>query len=144
MGDLGLGQYKTIKDFVQSKLRAFEERGLSMETLFSLMFQEKENIMYERSAGYRIESFTYGEVEKRIMSRAASLKKLLADAERGSVIGLSMDNSLSWIECFWAILLCGFRPLLINLRLPQESVEGAIRDCDVQAVISDGRTYSSS
>ncbi len=142
MGDLGLGQYKTIKDFVQSKLRAFEERGLSMETLFSLMFQEKENIMYERSAGYRIESFTYGEVEKRIMARAASLKKLLADAERGSVIGLSMDNSLSWIECFWAILLCGFRPLLINLRLPQESVEGAIRDCDVQAVISDGRSYS--
>jgi hypothetical protein len=62
MGDLGLGQYKTIKDFVQSKLRAFEERGLSMVTLFSLMFQEKENIMYERSAGYRIESFTYGEV----------------------------------------------------------------------------------
>ena len=142
MGDLGLGQHKTIKDFVQSKLRAFEEQGLSMETLFSLMFQEKENIMYERSAGYRIESFSYGEVEKRIKARALSLSKLLADVAPGSVIGLSMDNSLSWIECFWAILLCGFRPLLINLRLSQEPVEGAIRDCDVQAVVSDGRTYS--
>lgn len=142
MGDLGLGQHKTIKDFVQSKLRAFEEQGLSMETLFSLMFQEKENIMYERSAGYRVESFSYGEVEKRIKARALSLSKLLSDVAPGSVIGLSMDNSLSWIECFWAILLCGFRPLLINLRLSQEPVEGAIRDCDVQAVVSDGRTYS--
>ena len=142
MGDLGLGQHKTIKDFVRSKLRAFEEQGLSMETLFSLMFQEKENIMYERSAGYRIESFSYGEVEKRIKARALSLSKLLSDVAPGSVIGLSMDNSLSWIECFWAILLCGFRPLLINLRLSQEPVEGAIRDCDVQAVVSDGRTYS--
>ena len=141
MGDLGLGQHKTIKDFVRSKLRAFEEQGLSMETLFSLMFQEKENIMYERSAGYRIESFSYGEVEKRIKARALSLSKLLSDVAPGSVIGLSMDNSLSWIECFWAILLCGFRPLLINLRLSQEPVEGAIRDCDVQAVVSDGRTY---
>ncbi|WP_405358246.1 AMP-binding protein [Ruminococcus sp.] len=141
MGDLGLGQHKTIKDFVQAKLRAFEEQGLSMETLFSLMFQEKENIMYERSAGYRIESFSYGEVEKRIKARALSLSKLLSDVAPGSVIGLSMDNSLSWIECFWAILLCGFRPLLINLRLSQEPVEGAIRDCDVQAVVSDGRTY---
>lgn len=112
-----------------------------METLFSLMFQEKENIMYERSAGYRIESFSYGEVEKRIKARALSLSKLLSDVAPGSVIGLSMDNSLSWIECFWAILLCGFRPLLINLRLSQEPVEGAIRDCDVQAVVSDGRTY---
>lgn len=142
MGDLGLGQHKTIKDFVQSKLRAFEEQGLSMETLFSLMFQEKENIMYERSAGYRVESFSYGEVEKRIKARALSLSKLLADTPPGSVIGLSMDNSLSWIECFWAIMLCGYRPLLINLRLSQEPVEGAIRDCDVQAVVSDGRTYS--
>ncbi|MEE3491528.1 AMP-binding protein [Ruminococcus sp.] len=142
MGDLGLGQHKTIKDFVRSKLRAFEEQGLSMETLFSLMFQEKENIMYERSAGYRVESFSYGEVEKRIKARALSLSKLLSDVAPGSVIGLSMDNSLSWIECFWAILLCGFRPLLINLRLSQEPVEGAIRDCDVQAVVSDGRTYS--
>ncbi|MBK6089757.1 non-ribosomal peptide synthetase [Ruminococcus difficilis] len=142
MGDLGLGQHKTIKDFVQSKLRAFEEQGLSMETLFSLMFQEKENIMYERSAGYRVESFSYGEVEKRIKARALSLSKLLSDVAPGSVIGLSMDNSLSWIECFWAILLCGFRPLLINLRLSDEPVEGAIRDCDVQAVVSDGRTYS--
>lgn len=141
MGDLGLGQHKTIKDFVQSKLRAFEEQGLSMETLFSLMFQEKENIMYERSAGYRVESFSYGEVEKRIKARAASLSKLLSDTPPGSVIGLSMDNSLSWIECFWAILLCGYRPLLINLRLSQEPVEDAIRDCDVQAVVSDGRTY---
>lgn len=142
MGDLGLGQYKTIKDFVQSKLRAFEEQGLSMETLFSLMFQEKENIMYERSSGYHIESFSYGEVEKRINARAASLSKLIANVTPGSVIGLSMDNSLSWIECFWAIILCGHRPLLINLRLPQESVEDAIRDCDVQAVVSDGRSYS--
>ena len=141
MGDLGLGQYKTIKEFVQSKLRAFEEQGLSMETLFSLMFQEKENTMYERSAGYRIESFTYGEVEDRIKGRAACLQRVLADVERGSVIGLSMDNSLSWIECFWAIILCGYRPLLINLRLSEESVEGAFRDCDVRAVVSDGRTY---
>ena len=142
MGDIGLGQYKNIKDYVESKLRAFEERGASMHTLFSLMFQEKENIMYERSVGYRIETFTYGEVEDRIMSRAACLKKLLCDVAPGSVVGLSMDNSLSWIECFWAIILCGYHPLLINLRLSQEMVEGAIRDCDARAVISDQRTYS--
>ena len=142
MGDIGLGQYKSIKDFVQSKLRTFEERGLTMQTLFSLMFQEKDNIMYERSTGYRIETFTYGEVEDRILSRTCSLQRLLSELAPGSVVGLSMDNSLMWIENFWAILLCGYRPLLINLRLSQEMVEGAIRDCDAKAVVSDKRTYS--
>lgn len=142
MGDIGLGQYKSIREYVDSKLRDFEERGLTMETLFSLMFQEKENILYERSAGYRIETFTYSEVENRIYARAASLKKLLADVTPASIVGLSMDNSLSWIECFWAIILCGYRPLLINLRLSQVMVEEAIRDCDARAVISDQRQYS--
>lgn len=142
MGDLGLGQYKTIKDFVQSKLRSFDENGHTMKTLFSLMFGEKENVMYERSSGYRIEAFSYGEVEDRILRRARTLSKLLGDIERGSVIGLSMDNSLDWIECFWSIILCGYSPLLINLRLSREMVERAIADCSAKAVISDQRIYS--
>lgn len=142
MGDIGLGQYKSIKDYVNSKLRTFEERGMTLETLFSLMFQEKDNIMYERSAGYRIETFTYGEVEDRILSKAVTLQKLLSDIGTGSVVGLSMDNSLDWIENFWAIILCGYCPLLINLRLSQEMVEGAIRDCGAKAVVSDKRLYS--
>ena len=141
MGDLGLGKYKTIREFVESKLRAFEERGLTMQTLFSLMFQEKENIMYERSRGYRIETFSYGEAEDRILSRAVSLKEQLSDIEPGSVVGLSMDNSLTWIEMFWSIILCGYNPLLINLRLSQEMVEGALRDCHAKAVVSDQRVY---
>ncbi len=142
MGDLGLGQYKTIKDFVQSKLRSFDENGHTMKTLFSLMFGEQENVMYERSSGYRIEVFSYGEVEDRILRRARTLSKLLGDIERGSVIGLSMDNSLDWIECFWSIILCGYSPLLINLRLSREMVERAIADCSAKAVISDQRIYS--
>ena len=142
MGDIGLGKYKNIRDYVESKLRDFEERGLTMQTLFSLMFQEKDNIMYERSRGYRIETFTYGEVEDRILSRAVSLKEMLSDIEPGSFIGIAMENSLSWIEIFWSILLCGYNPLLINLRLSQDMVEGAIRDCGAKAVISDQRTYS--
>ncbi|WP_407386217.1 AMP-binding protein [Ruminococcus sp.] len=142
MGDIGLGKYNSIKDFVKSKLREFESRGITMATLFSLMFQEKDNIMYERSNGYRIETFSYGEVEDRILSKAVSVKRLLGDLTPGAVVGLSMENSLDWIENFWCILVCGYRPLLINLRLSQEMVEGAIRDCQAQAVISDKRAYS--
>lgn len=142
MGDIGLGQYNSIRDYVESKLRAFEERGLTLETLFSLMFQEKDNIMYERSTGYRIESFTYGEVEREIMKRSATLSRLLSDVPSGSVVGLSMDNSLYWLENFWSIIICGYRPLLINLRLSQDMVEGSIRDCGAKAVVSDKRQYS--
>lgn len=142
MGDIGLGQYKNVKDYVQSKLKTFKERGLSMETLFSLMFQEKDNIMYERSRGYRLETFTYGEVERQILRKSLTLCHLLSDVPKGSVVGLSMDNSLDWLENFWCIIITGYRPLLINLRLSDEMVEQSLVDCDAKAVVSDRRTYS--
>lgn len=142
MGDIGLGEYKSIKEYVEEKLKAFKEKGLTTETLFSLMFQEKSNIMYERSAGYRIQSFTYGEVEREIMLKCTTLDRLLKDVPKGSVVGLSMSNSLNWIENFWAIIITGRRPLLINLRLSQDMVEGSLRDSKAAAVISDERTYS--
>ena len=141
MGDLGLGAYKSIDAFVEAKLKAFSDRGVSFETLFSLMFQERENILYERSRGYRMELTTYGQAYDSILRRASLLRRRLSELPEGAVVGLSMENSLQWIENFWAILLSGFRPLLINLRLGDGVLAGALRDADARAVISDGRRY---
>lgn len=139
---IGIKGYKSVNDYVDSKLKKFKEMGISFETLFSLMFSEGNNIMYERSQGYRIQATTYQEAKRQTLCRAKTLAQLLKDIPKGSVVGLSQDNSLFWIENFWAILLCGYNPLLINLRLSQEMVEQSLKDCAAQAVVSDGRTYS--
>ena len=59
--DYGLGGYGSINAFVESKLRRFSQRERSFRTMFDLMFSESENVMYERSEGYRIKKTTYGE-----------------------------------------------------------------------------------
>lgn len=142
MKDYGLGQFNNIDAFVEAKLSDFKNMERSLFTLFELMFREKDNKMFEKSEGYRIRSVTYGESRSNILKRAAVLKKSLGDLERGSVVGLAMDNSLDWIEIFWAIILAGYNPLLINLRLSGELASKAIKDADAKAVISDGKTYS--
>ena len=141
MENLGLGQYRDIDSFVEAKLKSLDDSPVGFESLFELMFREKENLMYEKSEGYRIKKTTYGEAYDEILRLAASLKADL-NLPYGSVVGLSMDNSLLWIELFWAIIISGCRPLLMNLRLSDEALEQAISDCDVKAVISDGRKYS--
>lgn len=136
MTDYHLGNHRSINSFVSEKLKSFENMGLSFETLFSLMFRESENILYESSEGYRIRKTTYGQAKQQILRKAASLRQLTADLDPDTVVGLYMENSLEWIESFWAILAAGYRPLLMNLRLPQKLLEQAMDRCGCAAVIS--------
>lgn len=141
MNDYGLGGYRDIDTFVTAKLQKLDAADGGFASLFALMFSEKENLLYEKSEGYRIRQTTYGEAYDAILHLAAALRRTLQVPD-GAVVGLSMDNSLLWIELFWAILAAGCRPLLMNLRLSDASLEQALADCGAQAVISDGRQYT--
>ncbi len=140
MADLGLGGHNTINSFVESKLASFGRMDKTFASLFELMFREAENVMYEKSEGYRIKKTTYGEAKAHIASRAAALRARLGEGEDG-VVGLYMENSLEWIECFWAIICAGYRPLLMNLRLPHGALGEALSTLGAVAVIGSGAEF---
>lgn len=141
MAEKGLGGYKSIDKFVEAKLNAFGNGDICFSALFDMCFSEEDNIMYERSEGYRIIKTSYGTARDDTLRLAAALRDRLCDIENGSVVGLYMDNSLEWIECFWALLACGYRPLLLNLRLDDKSLEQALCDCRARAVVSSGKDF---
>ena len=136
------GGCRTINGFVKAKLHRFENTEHSFRALFELMFAEKENLLYERSEGYRILRTSYGEAEREILLRAATLKTLLPKLPQNAVVGIHMENSLSFIEMLWAVLLCGWCPLLMNLRLDDHMLSQALSDSNTQAVISDGTPFA--
>ena len=142
MTDYHIGSYRSIDAFVRDKLDAFRAAGFSFDALFELMFRETENVLYERSEGFRIRKTTYGEAKAHILSRAAALKQALRALPKDAVVGLYLDNSLDWIELFWAILAAGFRPLLMNLRLPAPLLQGALKIADCRAVIAEHGDFS--
>lgn len=134
--------FDSIDEYVGSKLAEYSAREKSFETLFEFMFSEKNNVMAESSDGYRIKKQTYGEVKERILSSAPSLYARIGDLPHNSLVGLYASNSLSWIELFWQILICGYRPLLMNTRLPDGALEEILSEYGVGAVISDGHIFS--
>ena len=142
MTDYHIGSFRSIDAFVQDKLDAFKSAGFRFDAMFELMFREKENVLYEQSEGFRICKTTYGEAKEHILSRAAALKNALGDLPDNAVVGLYLDNSLDWIELFWAILAAGFRPLLMNLRLPMPLLSGAMRAADCRAVVAEKGDFS--
>ena len=134
--------FSNIDEYVKYKSDKLRSSTPCFDDLFELMFSEKENTFWETNNGYRIIKKSYGEVYGTILKKAATLKGMLEKAEKSNIVGLYMQNSLEWIECFWAILKCGYCPLLLNTRMDTAIVDDLLVKRDVAAVISDGKTFS--
>ena len=135
-----LGSHKTIDSFVKYKLNELENVSPRFDTLFDLMFQEEENIMYEESLGYRIRKVTYKEAKDNATNYAYLIKGMLINRKYDSVIGLCLDNSDKWISAFWGILKAGFKPLLLNKRLSVEVLNKTLAELKAVLVITDDDT----
>ena len=131
-----------ITSYINDKISKYEGVEKNFENFFSFMLSERNNVMAELPDGYKIKKIRYGECADSIKSRAVSFADALKGAEKGSMIGLYMSNSVEWIEALWCILMCGYRPLLMNSRLPDDVLERILSDYNVTDVISDGKTFS--
>lgn len=60
--------------------------------------------------------------------------------KEGSCIALRMDNSVLWCACFFGVLMAGFKPVLINTRLDEESIAKAVESTGCICVIADNES----
>jgi long-subunit acyl-CoA synthetase (AMP-forming) len=134
--------FARIEDYVKYKLALYRDREKSFEVLFEFMFDETDNVMIETSDGYRVKKTTYGQFKQRILSIVPTLSRALDGVETGAMVGLYAANSPDWLAVFWAILAAGYRPLLMNTRLPHAVLEDLLATHGVPAVISDGELFS--
>lgn len=137
-----IGNCKTIDKYVAKKIKKFDEMEKTFQSLFSLMFSEKNNVLFEKTTGYKIQKYTYGECEKNIKLKARTLKDKLSEFDSQSTVGIYMNNSFEWIEIFWACIMAGFNPLLLNMRVDEDSLNSSLARSRACAVISDDKTFS--
>ena len=133
----GLDGCKNIDEFIDRQIKDLKSTDESFANLFDVMFSVKSNIMFEFSDGNKINSLTYGEVAEKIKEVASNLKRELTNLVHNSIVGLYMDNGIEWIYIFWAILMCGFRPLLLNKRVDKVQLANLMKQHSVEAVVCD-------
>ena len=126
-----------LDKYVSDKLRKLQESDKDLKSIFLLMTGEPEKLFAESNDGYNITKITYGEFRERTERMAGSLSVVLGNISKNSFIGIYMNNSEEWLEVFWAILMLGFRPMLVNNRMSKSVLEDIITKYDVKAVISD-------
>lgn len=139
---LGIGNCKTIDEFVEMQMSALKQKEQTFESVYEIMFSQKENVMFETTDGNKIFKTTYAQVSENITKTAYWLTKNINGIGNGSLVGIYMDNCQEWIEIFWAILKSGSVPLLMNKRLDTKRLEAILQGNNVSCVITDSKTFS--
>lgn len=134
--------FSDVDEYLEDKIKRYRAEEKSFQTLYSYMFSEKDNVIMEYLDGYRIKKVTYGECERKIRTVATAFSHTLHNIGQGALIGVYMHNSLAWIQTFWSVLMCGYRPLLLNSRLPVGVLEQTFAEHNVAAVLSDSESFS--
>lgn len=80
---------------------------------------------------------TYKQFVNNCYLYAKNYYPLLKEIEKGSFVALKLTNSPIWLYSFWALLIIGYKPLLINSLIDNETTNKLISESDAKAIISD-------
>ena len=122
-----------IVEFVHKNSEELRTGDHTLRAIFEIIFRNETNVMAETSGMLRIVEHTYGDVKKRIERAAGAI------GHRGEFIGLYGENSVEWLVAFWAILMSGCKPYLVNLMQPKEFTNSILRTLGAKRVVYIGK-----
>ena len=79
---------------------------------------------------------SYEEWDKQCHRAASQLHACLDNLEKESIVAIKVKNSPRWPILFWAIVMNGFTPLLLDARLPKENTDNLLRQSGAKALIA--------
>ena len=124
---------RTLQRVYTKKLRESEP---TFECIFEANFSHTDFPIFEYDKGEETIKVSYPEAKARIRNVARALEELIP--EKDIYVGLNMETSPNWVIGFWAILMSGNKPYLINLRHPKELTKGILNTLEVKYLLSDG------
>ena len=123
---------KEIRNVLRTNRELLEASNKDLKTIFTIMFRNRDMILCETNDGFRIQKYTYGEMHSRICRAAGALYRKIGATHQ--YIALEMENSPDWIVAFWAILMSGNKPYLVNMRYPDSLTEGILKTLQVSYI----------
>ena len=126
---------RNLKQIIATNRDALKGSQKRLCDIYRIMFSCTDNILCETNDGFRITKTTYGDMRKKIESAAAGLYQKIG-ATHGYV-GVALENSPDWIVAFWAVLMSGNKPYLVNLRYPNSLTDSILDTLNVKYVLCD-------
>ena len=127
---------ENIPLYIKERFSALYQSDQTLKSLFTIIHDQEERIFCEYLESFILKEVTYTVFKSYVKKTAQYLlnNKITPNHE---YVGLLMDNSLNWVALFWAILMIGGKPVLLNKKLPINITEDIIKLLDIKYVISD-------
>ncbi len=126
-----------IREFVDKSKRLLD-MDKTIKTIYHQIIEtNKKNVCcYYFDEEGKTRHYTYAEYANKVTDLAKRLSTILASAPFDSVVALKYKNSPEWPLIFWAIVMTGHRPLLIDARLAKENTANLLKQGKAVAIIA--------
>ncbi len=124
---------REIKSVLTRRESALRGSDKSFKAIFEIMFSARDKVLCEGNDGFRVYKHTYGETYDRVVSAAGALYEKIGAT--GGFVALELENGPDWITAFWAILMSGNKPYLVNMRYPEGLTAGILKTLDVKYIV---------
>ena len=122
-----------VKSLIEQRLKQLELKGYTLENYFNIIHSDKNALFSE----YKNNKVTYGECETYSKKMGIYFLDQFANLPKHSFVGLMMENRLEFITCFYGLLMAGYKPMLLNLKLNNDLNNEIIERLNIQYVVCD-------
>ncbi|MCQ2802144.1 MAG: AMP-binding protein [Bacilli bacterium] len=131
-------EYNHIKEMAHSTASLLET-SRRMQDIFDVSTKKnakKIAVVYRNAKGKK-RFYTYSRARAHTYVIASILDNLMIQRPKNKPIVLKAANGPHWCEIFWAILMCGYKPLLVDAKATKEGTENLIKQAKAAAIITD-------
>ena len=127
---------ENIPLYIKERFSILENSDQSLKSIFEIIHDQGERIFCEYLEAFTMRNVTYTEFKSYVRKTAQYLKNKGLEGNH-QYVGLFMDNSLNWVAVFWAILMLGGKPVLLNKKLPLSINKDIVSLLHIEKVIVD-------
>ena len=131
---------ENLKKHINIKNASLLKSNYSFKDLFYIIHDQKNHVFCEFIDKFQTFRFSYEQMKNYSFSMASFLNTKIKDA-KSSFVGIYMENSINWIGCLWALLMLGFKPVLLNCKLPNKVNIEIIEQLSVSTIICSSNNF---
>lgn len=129
---------KKVHKYLRKELSTIENATTLQEIFINTMKRNEKEVacIYTNEKG-KLKSYKYSQFKKNTYALASALGQYLEKRPKNKPVILKLSNNPHWGETFYAILMCGFKPVLVNAKDSKEGTQNLINQSGAVAIVSD-------
>ena len=129
--------YHLAKKLVTRSIEKLKNSNETFKDIFDISFSLfEDNILFLECGLIQKEPVTYKKAKDNIVLASKNIHKAFNELPKGSFVGIYLDNSPEWVYSFYAILMAGYKPYLVNTRNSDKQNEILFKELGIEAFIS--------